>query len=92
MNALEKQWKKNILPVYIELLQSGRYENIIMCGHSLGGALASGLYLRWMKSEESINLRKSTLLFTFGAPLSLFYKKPGWISKYNNYYNILIFI
>lgn len=76
LNALEKQWKKNILPVYIELLQSGRYENIIMCGHSLGGALASGLYLRWMKSEESINLRKSTLLFTFGAPLSLFYKKP----------------
>lgn len=65
--------------LYLEQLsQKKKIKKINFCGHSLGGAIASGMYIAWFK-DQSTALCCSELLskdlqvaaFTFGSPLLL---------------------
>jgi len=76
-SAVKGQWKKQIQPILLELINTPDYDQLLLCGHSLGGALATGTYLYWMDIQREMGTSISTELFTFGAPLSVHYRKDS---------------
>ena len=71
---------KEIIPQLLDHLEvlamrKNEVKRIIFAGHSLGGAVATGLYLSWHFDEETKHLnsryrgRVETSVITFGSPL-----------------------